>query len=76
MESQVVDMESFYLNLALDAVGLTIFGVNFEASNQPPDQPQAPIVQAVYRLLKECLGEICVFRFLKEHPTFTKLFAH
>ena len=50
-------MESFYLNLALDAVGLTIFGVNCEASNQPPDQPQAPIVQAVYRLLKECLGE-------------------
>jgi len=50
---EVVDMESFYLNLALDAVGLTIFGVNFEASNQPPDQPQAPIVQAVYRLLKE-----------------------
>jgi len=50
---EVVDMESFYLNLALDAVGLTIFGVEFEASDQPPNRPQSPIVQAVYRLLKE-----------------------
>jgi hypothetical protein len=49
-------MESFYLNLALDAVGLTIFGVEFEASDQPPNRPQSPIVQAVYRLLKETRG--------------------
>ena len=49
-------MESFYLNLALDAVGLTIFGVQFDASDQPPNRPQSPIVQAVYRLLKETRG--------------------
>eukprot|EP00438_Fugacium_kawagutii_P007072 Skav227765 [mRNA] locus=scaffold1653:340048:347645:- [translate_table: standard] len=51
--SLVVDMESFYLNLALDAVGRTIFGVDFKASDQPPNSPMSPIVKAVYRLLKE-----------------------
>jgi len=50
---EVVDMESFYLNLALDTVGRTIFGYDFLASEQPPDSPQSPIVRAVYRVLKE-----------------------
>ncbi|CAE7775100.1 CYP97B2 [Symbiodinium pilosum] len=50
---EVVDMESFFLNLALDTVGRTIFGYDFRASEQPPNSPQSPIVRAVYRVLKE-----------------------
>jgi len=50
---EVVDMESFFLNLALDTVGRTIFGYDFQASEQPPNSPQSPIVRAVYRVLKE-----------------------
>ena len=49
-------MESFFLNLALDTVGRTIFGYDFRASEQPPNSPQSPIVRAVYRVLKERLG--------------------
>ena len=49
-------MESFFLNLALDTVGRTIFGYDFQASEQPPNSPQSPIVRAVYRVLKESLS--------------------
>jgi len=50
---EIVDMESVYLNLTLDVVGLTVFGADFSAVKQPPDRPQSPIVRAVYRVLKE-----------------------
>jgi len=50
---EVVDMESIYLNLALDIVGVSVFGVDFASAEQPPEKPQSPVVRAVYRVLKE-----------------------